>query len=92
MSGHGDPKCLEQVVDDVLSWPDIEPPLPIAGRPDNIPIRLEKRAAPSDSSAFIITRGRNPRKSCLPITLDLPKLGSMGQFGTYMAKFIGRGG
>jgi hypothetical protein len=50
-AGHGDPKFLEQLVSDVLSWPHIEA-LPVS--PDQryiIPIRLEQGAASEESAS-----------------------------------------
>jgi hypothetical protein len=54
-NGHGDPKYLNQLVDDVLTWPHVES-TPPASRLDTIPIRLEEAATTSNSSAFISTR------------------------------------
>ena len=51
--GHGDPKYLNQVVDDVLSWPHVVP-LPSSARHENIiPLRLEEIAATNKSALFI---------------------------------------
>jgi hypothetical protein len=50
-NGHDDPKCLKQLVDDVLTWPHVESTPSFASRPDTIPIRLEEVAAASDSAA-----------------------------------------
>jgi len=55
-NGHGDPKYLKQLVDDVLTWPHIEYTPPMASPPDTIFIRLEEMATSSDSSAFISAR------------------------------------
>ena len=55
-NGHGDPKYLKQLVDDVLTWPHIEYTPPMASPPDTIFIRLEEAATSSDSSAFISAR------------------------------------
>jgi hypothetical protein len=55
-SGHGDPKYLKQLVDDVLTWPYVEYMPPTANRSDTIFIRLEEVATSSDSSAFISPR------------------------------------
>ena len=50
-NGHGDPKYLKQLLNDVLSWPYIEP-MPKAHL-DKVSVRLEEIAATDDSSAFI---------------------------------------
>jgi hypothetical protein len=55
-NGHGDPKYLKQLVDDVLAWPYIESTPSLVRPPDTIPIRLEEKATTSDSSAFISAR------------------------------------
>lgn len=55
-NGHGDPKYLKQLVDDVLTWPHVEPRPSSVSPPNTIPIRLEEAAASSDSSAFIGAR------------------------------------
>ncbi len=55
-NGHGDPKYLKQLVDDVLTWPHIESTPSLISPPNTIPIRLEEVAASSDSSAFISAR------------------------------------
>jgi hypothetical protein len=55
-NGHGDPKYLNRLLEDVLSWPYIE-----SARSSTTPryivrIRLQETAARSDPSAFIGTR------------------------------------
>jgi hypothetical protein len=55
-NGHGDPKYLRQLVDDVLSWPHIESTPSLVSSSDTIPIRLEEKAISSNSSAFISGR------------------------------------
>jgi hypothetical protein len=55
-SGHGDPKYLDRLLNDVLSWPHIEPTVPLANGSGTIPIRLTEVAVGSDSSAFIGAR------------------------------------
>ena len=55
-NGHGDPKYLKQLVDDVLTWPHVEPRPSSVSPTNTIPIRLEEAAASSDSSAFIGAR------------------------------------
>jgi hypothetical protein len=52
-NGAGNPKYLKQLVDDVLTWPYIEPTPSFVSLADTIPIRLEEVATSSDSSAFI---------------------------------------
>ena len=52
-AGHGDPKLLEQLVSDVLSWPHIEAR---PASPDIIPIRLEQGAASEESESFLSAR------------------------------------
>ena len=52
-NGHGDPKYLKQLLNDVLSWPYIEP---VPGAPhhlDKVSIRLQETAATDDFSPFI---------------------------------------
>src|SRR5258708_13270025 len=55
-NGHGDPKYLKQLVDDVLTWPHIEPTPSFVTPPSTIRIRLEDVAASTDSSPSIIAR------------------------------------
>jgi len=55
-NGHGDPKYLKQLVDDVLTWPYVEHTPRTASPSDTIFIRLEEVATSSDSSAFISAR------------------------------------
>jgi hypothetical protein len=55
-NGHGDVKYLNQLVDEVLTWPYIEPAEPFVSRSNTIPIRLTEVAASSDPSAFITDR------------------------------------
>jgi hypothetical protein len=55
-AGHGDPKLLEQLVSDVLSWPHIEA---LPASPDQrhiIRIRLEQGAASEESESFLSVR------------------------------------
>jgi hypothetical protein len=54
--GHGDLKYLNQLVDEVLTWPYIESAEPFVSRSNTIPIRLTEMAASSDPSAFITDR------------------------------------
>ena len=53
---HGDLKYLNQLVDEVLTWPYIESAQPFISRSNTIPIRLTEMAASSDPSAFITDR------------------------------------
>ena len=48
---HGDPKYLKQLLNDILSWPYIEPTP--SNQVDKVSIRLQEIAAIYDSSAFI---------------------------------------
>jgi hypothetical protein len=52
-NGHGDPKYLNQLLNDVLSWAHIEPTPTSPNHMDRVPIRLQEIAATKDSSAFI---------------------------------------
>jgi hypothetical protein len=52
-NGHGDPKYLNQLVNDVLSWPHMEPTPTSSNHRDKVSIRLKEIAATDDSSAFI---------------------------------------
>jgi hypothetical protein len=52
-NGHGDPKYLNQLLNDVLSWPHIQPTATPANHLDKVSIRLKEIAATDDSSAFI---------------------------------------
>ena len=53
---HGDLKYLNQLVDEVLTWPYIESAEPFVTRSNTIPIRLMEMAASNDPSAFITDR------------------------------------
>jgi hypothetical protein len=55
-SGHGDPKYLKQLLNDILSWPYVEPTTTSANQLDRVPIRLQGIAATDVSSAFISGR------------------------------------
>src|ERR1700732_4326858 len=50
---NGDLKYLNQLVDEVLTWPYIESAEPFVTRSNTIPIRLMEMAASTDTSAFI---------------------------------------
>jgi hypothetical protein len=54
--GHGDLKYLNQLVEEVLTWPYIESVQLFVSRSNTIPIRLTELAASSDPSAFITDR------------------------------------
>ncbi len=53
---HGDLKYLNQLVDEVLTWPYIESAEPFASRSNTISIRLMEMEASNDPSAFITDR------------------------------------
>jgi hypothetical protein len=53
---HGDLKYLNQLVDEVLTWPYIESAEPFISRSNTIPIRLMEMAASNNPSAFITDR------------------------------------
>ncbi len=53
---HGDPRYLNELVDEVRTWPHIESAAPVSNRPNTIPIRLMEKATSSDPSAFITAR------------------------------------
>jgi hypothetical protein len=55
-NGHGDLKYLNQLIDEVLTWPDIESAERFVGRSNTIPIRLMEMATSNDPSAFITAR------------------------------------
>ena len=55
-NGHGDLKYLNQLVDEVLTWPYVESAQPFISRSSTIPNRLTEMAASSDPSAFINDR------------------------------------
>jgi hypothetical protein len=52
-NGHGDPKYLKQLLNDILSWPYIEPTPRSSNHLDKVSIRLQETAATYESSAFI---------------------------------------
>jgi hypothetical protein len=53
---HGDLRYLNQLVDEVLTWPYIESAEPFISRSNTIPIRLMEMAASNNPSAFITDR------------------------------------
>jgi hypothetical protein len=52
-SGQGDPKYLKQLLNDILSWPYVEPTSRSSSHLDRVSIRLQGIAATDDFSAFI---------------------------------------
>jgi hypothetical protein len=52
-SEYGDPKYLKQLLNDILSWPYIEPTPTAPNHLDKVSIRLQGIAATNDSSPFI---------------------------------------
>ena len=55
-NGHGDPRHLDDLTSEILSWPYVETNLPSNNPPNTIPIRLEETAARSNFAAFISPR------------------------------------
>jgi hypothetical protein len=55
-NGHGDPKYLNQLVDEVLRWPHIESTSSVLDRRKTVSIRLKDVATATDPSAFLIGR------------------------------------
>jgi Family of unknown function (DUF5519) len=55
-NGHGDPKYLNQLVDEVLTWPHVESAPSVVSRRQSISIQLTEVAATADPSAFITGR------------------------------------
>jgi hypothetical protein len=55
-NGHGDSRYVNQLVDQVLTWPHIESSPPPVSPPQTIRIRLAEMAAPDESSAFLTAR------------------------------------
>jgi hypothetical protein len=55
-NGYGDPRYVNQLVDQVLTWPHIESSLPPVSPPDTIRIRLAEMAATDKLSAFLTAR------------------------------------
>jgi hypothetical protein len=53
---HGDPKYLNQLVEEVLTWPHVESFPSVVNRRRTISIRLKQIAAASDPSAFLTGR------------------------------------
>jgi hypothetical protein len=52
-NGHGDPKYLKQLLNDILSWPYVEHTPTSPNHLDRASVRLQEIAATDDSSAFI---------------------------------------
>jgi hypothetical protein len=55
-NGHGDSRYVNQLVEQVLTWPHIESSPPPVSPPQTIRIRLAEMAAPDESSAFLTAR------------------------------------
>jgi hypothetical protein len=55
-NGHGHPKYLNRLIDEVLTWPYLEPIPSVAFSPKMISFRLAADAARNDPSAFIAGR------------------------------------
>ena len=55
-NGYGDSRYVNQLVDQVLTWPRIESSLPPVSPPDTIRIRLAEMAATDKLSAFLTAR------------------------------------
>ena len=55
-SGFGDAKYLNQFVDEILTWPQIESVAPFVSCPDTIRIRINQRTITNDPAAFLTTR------------------------------------
>jgi hypothetical protein len=55
-NGCGDSKYVNQLVKEVLTWPDIELTPPFPNWPTTIPIRLIETATTKDPSAFLTAR------------------------------------
>ena len=53
---HGDLKYLKQLVQNVLTWPHVEPLPPLTSRPNTLPIRLAESATTINGSAFLSYR------------------------------------
>jgi len=52
-NGHGDPKYLRQLLNDILNWPYVEPAPTSPNHLHRVSIQLQGIAATDDSSAFI---------------------------------------
>ena len=55
-NGHGDAKYLNQLVDQVLTWPHIESSPPPVSSPNTIRIRLAETVTTDEPSAFLTAR------------------------------------
>jgi hypothetical protein len=55
-TGHGDPKLLRHMIQEVLDWPQIESTAPFVGYQDTLSIRLRETACTDDAAAFIAAR------------------------------------
>jgi hypothetical protein len=55
-NGYGDSRHLNQLVDQVLTWPHVESTRTPVSQPDTISIRLAETASTEESSAFLTAR------------------------------------
>jgi hypothetical protein len=87
-NGHGDPKYLKQLLNEILSWPYIEPTPRSSNHLDKVSIRLQETAATFESSAFICGTefaqnlnplrqvGTRPGASVKPVPRNAPGTGT----------------
>src|SRR5260221_12473621 len=69
-NGHGDPKYLNQLIDEVLTLPHIESASSVVNRRKTVPIRLTEIAAAADPLACI-TGNESARGLLQALTLHL---------------------
>jgi hypothetical protein len=55
-NGYGDPKYVNQLVEQVLTWPHVESSPPPVSPPDTIRVRLAEMVATDEPSAFLSAR------------------------------------
>src|SRR5271157_5074436 len=55
-NGHGNPKYLNELIQEIRSWPDIEPNPPCIARPDTLSICLVERTIAQNPNTFIAER------------------------------------
>jgi len=55
-NGHGNPKYLNELIQEIRSWPDIEPNPPCIARPDTLSICLVERTIAQNANTFIAER------------------------------------
>lgn len=55
-SGYGNSTYVDQLLDEVLTWPHIEPTPTLVSRPDTIRIRVIDTAVTNEPSAFLAAR------------------------------------